>query len=172
MGLIWREAVEWGEGWCFSRYMGQSFPWWKAGWEAIPYASSRQMKVLSQLCSPGCCLKIQLRREPKFNEKSTRAASWVRNCSHGHTEFTGQSKRHAFAANVWEQETSWTGKKRGEKEMVGKRLAFRLRYHNLQEKGGELSLVLFWIDRTMFSSPDWSWEKRRDGAYETDVGDI
>lgn len=97
--------MEQGEGWCFSRDMGQSFHQRKAGWEAMPYASSRWMKVLSQLCSPGCCLKIQLRREPKFNEKSTRAASWVRNRSHGHREFTGQSKRHRFAANVWEQET-------------------------------------------------------------------
>jgi len=92
--------VELGEGRCFSRDMGRSFPWQKASWEAMPYASSRWMKVLSQLCSPGCCLKIQLRQEPKFNEKHTWAASWVRNCSHGHREFTGQSKRHTVAANI------------------------------------------------------------------------
>lgn len=63
------------------------------GWGAMPCASLSWMEVLSQLCSPAGCLKIQLRREPGFNEKSRWVASWVRDRSHGHPEFTGQSKR-------------------------------------------------------------------------------
>lgn len=89
-----------------------------------------------------CLQKIQLRGEPKFNEKSKQAASWVRNCSHGHMEFTGQSKRHTFAANVrtgnklhWEGER---GKRNGRKEAW---LQVEIPQPP-REKGGELRLVL------------------------------
>lgn len=100
------------------------------------------MKVLSQLCSPECCLKIQLRRELKFNEKSIGAASWVRNCSHGHRVY--RTKQGTCICYKCLRTGNELNKERGvrrKKWQPVMRFGFGWRYHNLPEKGNELGQV-------------------------------
>lgn len=83
-------------------------------------------------------------------------------------EFTGQSKRHTFAANVragnklnWEGEG---GKRNGRKETW---LQVEIPQPPRERWSTETCVGL-----NMSPSPDWSWEKRHDGAYEADAGGI
>lgn len=171
MGLIWGEAMEWGEGRRFSRYLGQIFPQWREGWEAMLNASSRWMEVLSQPCWPGCCLKIQL------SQSLMRRACGLPAGSGTVPMVTGSLQDKARDTHLLQMSENrkqvQLGRRGGRKKWQESGLASGWdTYHKFQEKGGEPRRVLAWTGRTTFPSADWSWEKWHDGAYEADVGGI